>query len=117
MPAATLSSAVLVWAIASGSIVPAMRRLLASAPVRYIGDRSYSIYLWHYFIGVALLYGSESYGGPRRFALQVVVSLIVAFAAYESIEQPARLYLNRLIASTLRGDRQAASARVLSADD
>lgn len=55
----------------------------------YIGDMSYSLYLWHFpvivFVGVFLA------GAPRRIAL---VSLVVAFAlsavSYTFIENPAR---------------------------
>jgi peptidoglycan/LPS O-acetylase OafA/YrhL len=99
MPVASCCTALVVWALASGAAVPAMRRVLSSLPLTYLGDRSYSIYLWHYFVGVALLAGGEGFAGPRRFVLQIVASLVVAIAVYATIEQPGRIYLNRLIAA------------------
>jgi peptidoglycan/LPS O-acetylase OafA/YrhL len=102
MPLTSLFTALIVWTVASAATAPSIHRLLSWAPLRYVGDRSYSIYLWHYFIGVGLLNGSEGFAGPRFIFVQFAASLLVAFVMYEVIEQPARVYLNRLIALHFR---------------
>ena len=98
MPLATVGAFLVVWAIVSSPPISAVHHALASPLLRYIGDRSYSIYLWHYFVGVALIArGEEEWQGGPVFLWQVTASLIVAIAAYEVIEHPARVRLNRRI--------------------
>ncbi len=63
-------------------------RVLSSRPLTYLGDRSYSIYLWHWpFIVFALLLWPNTWWvGPAA----VVVSLIPALASYKWVENPLR---------------------------
>ena len=97
MPLTTVGAFVLVWTIVSSKPAALINRVLALPLLRYVGDRSYSIYLWHYFIGVALIAGGEHWQGSRVFLWQVAASLMVAVAVYEAIERPARARLNRRI--------------------
>ncbi len=97
MPLATVCAFVVVWAVVSSGPASPLNRALAFPVLRYLGDRSYSIYLWHYFIGVAIIAGGEGWRGGRVFLWQLAASLVVAVAAYEGIERPARALLKRRI--------------------
>ncbi len=81
------ATALVVAAVAS----PASRigRALGCPPLRWVGVRSYGIYLWHYPIIVltAAAYGRESLG---RGALQVAASVGVAALSWRFIEEPVR---------------------------
>ena len=74
--------------LAAGSGNTFVARGLASGPMVAIGDRSYSIYLWHWpFIVFAGLLWPES---PKVLLAAAVLSLIPAYASYRWIEQPIR---------------------------
>jgi peptidoglycan/LPS O-acetylase OafA/YrhL len=66
-----------------------LRRWLGSAPMRALGARSYSLYLWHWPV---LVLGQGWL--PRDLAagkwLLLAVSLLLAELAYRGIESPAR---------------------------
>ena len=86
-----VASFVVVRALTSGTASAPLERFLSSAPLRWVGERSYSLYLWHFFIGVVVVGGgSEAWQGPAVFAVQVVASFAVALAAYELVEKPMR---------------------------
>jgi peptidoglycan/LPS O-acetylase OafA/YrhL len=90
MPAVALGSFVLVWSLVSARPDAALNRFLALSPLQYLGKRSYSVYLWHYFLGVAVIAHGETWHGASIFARQVTLSLLVGFSAYAWLEQPAR---------------------------
>lgn len=66
-------------------------KLLSLKPLRWIGSRSYGIYLWHYPIMV-LGTPVHEIGNPAywRVALQLVLILIIAELSYRFIEMPIR---------------------------
>jgi len=66
-------------------------KLLSLKPLRWIGSRSYGIYLWHYPIMV-LGTPVHEIGNPAywRVALQLVLILIIAEISYRFIEMPIR---------------------------
>lgn len=73
----------------AGLVRPLGGRLLERRPLQWIGDRSYSIYLWHWpalWIATAVL-GALSW---QLSLLVVVASLAPAMASYRFIEQPLR---------------------------
>ena len=92
--------------IAAGSSDTAVSRSLASGPMVAIGDRSYSVYLWHWpFIVFAGLIWPDS---PLVLLAAAVVSFIPAYASYRWVEQPIRALphgggapLARLVAVTV----------------
>jgi len=78
-----------VLAAGTGAGPVGVGRLLGVTPVRWIGDASYSIYLWHWPV---LLLGGERLGLPARAegAVLVAVTLAMAAASYVLVEQPFR---------------------------
>ncbi|MCL1701395.1 acyltransferase family protein [Lysinibacillus sp. Bpr_S20] len=66
-------------------------KVLSLKPLRWIGSRSYGIYLWHYPIMV-LGTPVHEIGNPAywRVALQLVLILIIAEISYRFIEMPIR---------------------------
>lgn len=66
-----------------------LRRLLASAPMVYIGKRSYSLYLWHWPIFVLLRWtlGLET---PNQLMAAIVATFVAAEVSYRVIERPFR---------------------------
>jgi peptidoglycan/LPS O-acetylase OafA/YrhL len=63
---------------------------LSVVPFRGLGYISYGLYLWHWPIFLWLSESRTGLGGWTLFAVRVVVSLGVAVASYELIEQPIR---------------------------
>jgi peptidoglycan/LPS O-acetylase OafA/YrhL len=86
-----LLSLATVLVVAAGAH-PASRlaRALGCAPLRWIGARSYGIYLWHQPI-IALTTPSGSHGvAPLRAIGQVAASVLVAALSWRLIEEPIR---------------------------
>ncbi|MBH03766.1 MAG: hypothetical protein CMP08_06550 [Xanthomonadales bacterium] len=63
-------------------------RLLCSTPLRYVGQRSYSLYLWHWpIISLVATYLGHTLS-PELGALALLLSLVLAHFSYAYIEQP-----------------------------
>jgi len=86
---ATVASLAIVWAVTrEGSWAG---RALDVQPLRWIGERSYGIYLWHWplliIIGSALGAGTPSWAtGAAALALTLLLSAL----SYRYVEQPVR---------------------------
>lgn len=82
----TIGTAALVFGI---DAKPAswMRRAFTLRPVTYIGDMSYSLYLWHWPVAVFL---AELWpaGGFAGMGLGLVLSMALAWLAYRFVELP-----------------------------
>ncbi|WP_228771812.1 acyltransferase family protein [Actinokineospora iranica] len=66
-------------------------RFLVSRPLRYLGDLSYSLYLWHWPVLVFfLVVHDRATVGPRAGAVIIVVSLALAALTHHLIEEPVR---------------------------
>ena len=66
-------------------------RLLGLRPLRWIGQRSYGIYLWHWPLIVVLARApGEQPEAPQRSVAIVVATLAVAAVSYRLVEQPIR---------------------------
>ena len=64
---------------------------LSLAPLRWVGQRSYGIYLWHWPIVVAIAAApGEQPESPLRSAGIVALTLLLAAASYRWVEQPVR---------------------------
>lgn len=78
-------------------------RLLGSGPVEWAGRLSYSIYMTHYLVVIALQsafthLGAASFGLPARLLLVALSVLAVAGASvvsYYAVEEPARQWIRR----------------------
>lgn len=64
-------------------------RVLRARPLVLVGQVSYSLYLWHWPVMVALSYGTDKLSGGRS-VLAIAISLVLAFASLHLIEQPVR---------------------------
>ncbi|WP_104193375.1 acyltransferase family protein [Cryobacterium sp. Y82] len=89
--AVSLATAVVIWAGVRGG---PFGRLLDAAPLRYLGERSYGIYLWHWpvLVLVQLLWPASSPAGSLLpiGLLATVITLVVAGVSYRWLELPIR---------------------------
>ncbi|MGD9998599.1 MAG: acyltransferase family protein [Ilumatobacteraceae bacterium] len=85
-PLFAVAMAVVVVAAADG----AGARILAAPAMRWIGDRSYGIYLWHWPV-ILFLSGSRTpLDGIMLDALRIALSVGLAAASYRWLEMPIR---------------------------
>ncbi|MBG6213113.1 MAG: acetyltransferase [Cryobacterium sp.] len=89
--AVSLATAVAIWAGVRGG---RFGRLLDSAPLRYLGERSYGIYLWHWpvLVLLQLLWPPSSRSGSLLpiGMLATVITLVLAGLSYRWLELPIR---------------------------
>ena len=89
--AVSLATAVAIWAGVRGG---RFGRLLDATPLRYLGERSYGIYLWHWpvLVLVQLLWPTSSpFGSLLPIGLlTAVITLTLAGASYRWLEMPIR---------------------------
>ncbi len=64
-------------------------RLLAVEPLRWIGERSYGIYLWHYPV-IVLTTPANAAPNVVRALLQIAASIGLAALSWRYVEQPVR---------------------------
>jgi peptidoglycan/LPS O-acetylase OafA/YrhL len=79
---------------------PGMSRLLAFRPLVWLGDISYSTYLWHFPVQLALVAFSAAalplpFASPALLALYVGLVLAVSTLSYRYFEAPARAAIRR----------------------
>ena len=63
---------------------------LGWAPLRWLGVRSYGIYLWHYPIIVLTAPSMQQKASPGLEAIQVVATIAVAALSWQLFEEPIR---------------------------
>ena len=68
---------------------PLLGRILGAPPLRWIGVRSYGIYLWHYPI-IVLTTPTDSTPGPVLALLQLGATVAVAGLSWHFVEEPIR---------------------------
>jgi peptidoglycan/LPS O-acetylase OafA/YrhL len=84
----TIGTVAILSAGRSGSIV---NRLLALAPLTFVGKISYSFYLWHWPVILAFTYGALSPTSVETSLLSVAVSFMLAVLSWKYVERPFRL--------------------------
>jgi peptidoglycan/LPS O-acetylase OafA/YrhL len=85
---ALISIASVALIVAATSPATASSRALSGTPLRWMGKRSYGVYLWHW--PVLLLWHPAIPFPFATLALQVVVVLLLAALSYRYIEEPLR---------------------------
>lgn len=68
--------------------LPLVTRLIANPPFRYLGDISYSLYLWHWPV---LAFARNEFGielPVQVAAACVVISIVLSILSYRFVEQP-----------------------------
>lgn len=83
--ASVLSALVILATLNKASL---LGKCLSCSPLKWIGDRSYSIYLWHYPIILLISGGAKSNIGITL--LEILLSIILAAISYRFIETPIR---------------------------
>lgn len=94
-----------------------LSRIFGIAPLRWIGRRSYGLYLWHYPV-IALTTPSADTDGADwlRIALQLTATFVLAALSLKYIEDPIRLRgFRAFFASAWSGRRRPRRAWVLRA--
>src|SRR5207247_10638827 len=75
------------------------RRILSFPPLVWLGRISYSLYLWHLPVLVAI--GANDRGGIARDVAGVAIALLAAALSYRFVEQP---FLRRKLRLRLGAD-------------
>ena len=83
----SVATAAVVWAVSSPAST--VGRVLGAQPLRWLGVRSYGIYLWHYPIIVLTTPGTGA-PGLARATVQVAASIAAAALSWRFIEEPIR---------------------------
>lgn len=84
---ASVAAGGLVW---SAATIPALGRMLDVAPLRWLGERSYAVYLWHW--PLLLILGATPLGSAPILLAVCTAGLSVAAAAgsFVFVEEPFR---------------------------
>ncbi len=89
-----LGVAVLAAVVIATAVHPASRIgtvILAQQPLRWIGERSYGIYLWHWPIFMITRPSQDiSLTGPANLVLRLALTLAAAELSYRFVEEPIR---------------------------
>jgi peptidoglycan/LPS O-acetylase OafA/YrhL len=87
--AASFCFAVLIAAVAHPQT--GIGQALGVAPLRWVGERSYGMYLWHWPVIALMRPGVDiSWTGPGVVVVQALIVLAAATLSYRFVEQPIR---------------------------
>ena len=86
---AALCTVVVVAATRRGSV---LGRALDNPPMRWVGRRSYGIYLWHWpvFVVTRPVLDIAFLGAGALFVPRVAITVVIAALSYRFLEQPIR---------------------------
>ncbi len=74
----------------------AVCRLLASRPLLWLGEISYSLYMAHYLVRDWVKFAGGDRPGPAMFLLYLMLALLAGFVLHGLIEKPGRLLFRTL---------------------
>ncbi|WP_438353777.1 acyltransferase family protein [Microbacterium sp. CJ88] len=102
--ASVLSAVAIACAVLPGSW---FGRAVDTMPLRWVGDRSYGIYLWHWPL-LVLLMAATGHGAGGAVPLEVgatalALTLVMAELSYRGVERPVRRHGFRGALALLRG--------------
>ncbi|MBL5973967.1 MAG: acyltransferase [Candidatus Leucobacter sulfamidivorax] len=113
---ASLAALLAVWSVTRpGALVG---RLLDAAPLRWVGERSYGIYLWHWPVLVLLAAAPTPWGRDpdARWitgVLALAITMPLAILSYRFVEQPVRRHgLLRSLRALVRTPRLPSAHRI-----
>jgi peptidoglycan/LPS O-acetylase OafA/YrhL len=88
----TLYAAVGAVLVAAVACAPSslMTRGLEGRLLRYVGVRSYGLYLWHWPVFLLLTSRMTSLSGPSLLGVRLAVTLLLAIASFRLVEAPLR---------------------------
>lgn len=72
----------------SGAKMPLPNRILSFKPLAALGDRSYSVYIWHWPL-ISFAHGLYP-GNKLAASIAALISLPIAFASFKYVEDPIR---------------------------
>jgi peptidoglycan/LPS O-acetylase OafA/YrhL len=81
------TSAVIMACVYPGS---RLGRILGMRPIRWIGVRSYGIYLWHYPVIVLTTVGVQNRFDLPRATVQATITFLLAALSWRFVEEPIR---------------------------
>jgi peptidoglycan/LPS O-acetylase OafA/YrhL len=82
------TAAVILSAVgAPRSVVP---RFLALPPIRYVGQISYGLYIWHWPLFIWIDHARTGLSGFSLFAVRVIVTFGFSVASFHLVERPIR---------------------------
>jgi peptidoglycan/LPS O-acetylase OafA/YrhL len=87
-----LIAALVVVVVAAAALMPSgpLARLLGMQPLRYLGQISYGIYLWHWPLFLLLDHERTGLSTAWLLVVRLAVTLAVSVASYHLIELPVR---------------------------
>jgi peptidoglycan/LPS O-acetylase OafA/YrhL len=75
---------------AVGAPRSAVPRFLALPPIRYVGQISYGLYIWHWPLFIWINHARTGLSGYPLFAVRVLVTFGVSVASFHLVERPIR---------------------------
>lgn len=93
--------------------VPALSRLLSVKPLRWLGSLSYSVYLWHFPVGIAIFVMKRFIHLPDTalYAVYIGSVLLVSHLSYHCFELPVQKRLRNRYAGIRRAQTVEAPAK------
>lgn len=92
--------------VLSALVLPAVREVLEWRPVQWLGSRSYSLYLVHEPIVVAVAFALAVPAFPVLLVAAVPAALLVAEAFFRIVERPSQVLAKRAGAAARRAARR-----------
>ena len=96
--APALDAAGAVLAVVAALTIPALGRMLDARPAQWLGSRSFSLYLVHEPVVVALAFALGLPGFPVLLGVAAVAALIAAELCHRALERPSHQAARRLAA-------------------
>lgn len=83
----TVGAALVIWSARAGSTA-GLRGMVSVRPVQWLGDVSYSVYLWHWPLIVCAPFVLVGWGGLTAGAVVLALSLVLATVTRKLVEVP-----------------------------